>query len=89
MGTHFKDPLVWLHGLIAAFLGGGASAVSAAFAANMIAPGQFDLTYNWGNTLKLMAATFVISGALSTFQKLSKSPLPEIVEEDTKQLTKP
>lgn len=80
MSAHFKNPLVWLAGIIAAFIGGGASSVSAGIAANVIAPGQFDLTYNWQNTLKLMAVTFLISGLLSAFQKLSKSPLPEIEE---------
>jgi hypothetical protein len=83
MSARFKDPLVWFAGLLAAFLSGGASSAAAGISANLIAPGQFDLHYNWRNTLALMGTTFLISGLLGFFQKLSKSPLPDIVTEET------
>lgn len=80
MGTHLKDPWIWLHGVVAAFLAGGASAASAGISAMVIAPDQFNTGANLGNTLKLIGTSFVISGLLGAFQRLSKSPLPEIVE---------
>ena len=81
MSTHLKNPWVWLHGLIAAFLAGGASAAAAGIGAMVIAPDKFDAGVNLTNTLKLVGTSFLISGLLGAFQRLSKSPLPEIVEE--------
>lgn len=67
----------WLYGLIAATIGGGAGAISAGFAAPMIAPGQFGVGGDPGwNNLKLMAAVFVISGIVSAAAYLKQSPLP-------------
>jgi hypothetical protein len=84
MGTHLKDPLTWLHGIIAAFLAGGASAAASGISAMVIAPDKFNVGANLGNTLKLIGTSFVISGLFGVFQRLSKSPLPEIVDDGTK-----
>lgn len=70
--------LRWFHGLLAAIIGGGAGAVSAAIAASTQAPGQFNLSdpnAAW-SLLKVAAATFVINGVISASFYLSKSPLP-------------
>jgi hypothetical protein len=67
----------WFYGLLAAGIGGGAGAVAAGFAAPVIAPGQFGVGGNPGwNSLKLMGAVFIVSGALSVAFFLKQSPLP-------------
>lgn len=74
----------WIYGLIAALIGGGASAVSAAFGAMVLTPGQYSVSGNAGwNSLKLMGVTFVISGAISAFAYLKQSPLPAIEQTTT------
>lgn len=82
MGTHLKNPLVWLHGLIAALIGGGSSGVMAGLAAMGIAPDRFDLHTNMANTLKMVGTVFVISALFSVFSYLKQSPLPPIVEDE-------
>jgi len=67
---------IWIHGIIAAFIGGGAGAVSAGFASAMVAPGQFNLGGGLAGLLELMGVTFLVSGALSTFAYLKQSPVP-------------
>ena len=66
----------WFHGLASAFIGGGASAVSAAFSACMIDPVKFNLGAGLGSTLKMMWVSFLISGIVTTAAYLKQSPLP-------------
>ena len=75
--------MVWLHGLVAALIGGGSSGVIAGLAAMGIAPDKFDLNANLGNTFKMMGVVFLMSGVISVFTYLKQSPLPQIVTEDT------
>lgn len=81
----------WLHGLLAALIGGGASAVSAAIGPMLIAPQQFHLADEQGlhNILKTMLTGFVVSGLLSAFAYLKQSPLPPEGNGDTDFLYKP
>lgn len=81
MGTHLKNPLVWLHGLLAALIGGGSSGVMAGMAAMGLAPDKFDLQTNLPNTLKMIGAVFIMSGVISVFTYLKQSPLPPIEED--------
>jgi hypothetical protein len=67
----------WLHGLGAAFIGGGASAVTAGVVAPAINPQAFNFGAQIGPLAKLAAAIFVVSGAMSAFAYLAKSPLPQ------------
>src|SRR5271167_4427490 len=69
----------WFYGLFAALIGGGAGAVAAGLAAMGLAPGQFGVSGNagWSN-LKLMGATFVVSGIIAAAAFLKQSPLPAI-----------
>lgn len=60
----------WLHGLISAFIGGGASTVSAM----VIAPDRFNLGDGFENMMQLWAASGITSAALY----LKQSPLPKI-----------
>lgn len=66
----------WIHGLGAAFIGGGAGAITAAVAANLIKPDAFNLSGNLKSTLLLMGSCFIINGLLNSFSYLKQSPLP-------------
>lgn len=72
---------IWIHKLLATIIGGGAGAVTSTIASSMLAPDQFNLGTQLGHTVKLMAVTFVVNGALSMFFYLKQSPLPD--DDDT------
>jgi hypothetical protein len=70
-----------LHGLFAALIGGGASAVVSGVTVSAIDPANFNLSTNLGHTAELAATLFVVNGLLSAFAYLKQSPLPaEAVE---------
>ena len=79
--AHLKNPLVWLHGLLAAFINGGSSAVVAAFTATMISPETFNAGAGLTNVLKMAGGVFVASGAMGAASYLKQSPLPTIEED--------
>ena len=85
MGTHFKDPIVWLRGLFAALIGGATTAggawlgMAAAHAAGVDVP-----TLNF----KALGIIMLSAGLVSAFAYLSKSPLPELVSEETTIITR-
>lgn len=89
MGTHFKNPIIWLRGLIATFIGGGAGAVASGFVAVMQTPQQYNLHDGLGNLLRMIGGTFLVTGIVSAAAYLQKSPLPEVTEGDTTIFTKP
>jgi hypothetical protein len=70
---------VWVYGLFAALIGGGAGGVSSGLAGMHLAPGQFGAAGDAGwNTLKLMGFTFIFAAIISVVAYLMKSPLPAI-----------
>ena len=71
-----KQTQVWLHGLIAAIIGGGASAVTGSVSASLIAPQQFNFGTELFHTLELMGVMFLFNGLLSMFAYLKQSPIP-------------
>lgn len=73
--TKLKSPLVWLHGLISAGIGGGATALSTA----IVAPETFNLKEG----LAKLGAVAGVSALVSVALYLKQSPLPPIVEEET------
>jgi hypothetical protein len=74
-----RSTAVWLHGLLAALIGGGASAVTSTFTASMFAPDKFNLSSYSGflHVIGLIIATFVANGLLAAFFYLKSSPLPD------------
>lgn len=60
----------WLHGLGAAFIGGGASSI----VVMVIDPQKF----NFGDGLANLGAVFFVSGLLKAAAYLSQSPLPPV-----------
>ena len=83
MSSKFKDPFVWFAGLLSAFLAGGAAAASTSISGFIIAPETFNTGSGLMKTLQLAGCSFIISGLLGFFQRLQKSPLPEVVNEET------
>lgn len=73
----------WIRGLLAAFISGGASAVSAGFSATMVAPETFNLQKGLAGTCEMMGICFLISGVLRATQFLKDQPLPPEDEEVT------
>ena len=67
---------IWLHGLIAALVSGGASAVTAGITISAIDPAHFNFGHDIFITLKLMSALFITSGLLGAFGYLKQSPVP-------------
>ena len=72
---------------VAGFIGGGSGAVVAGISAIGIAPNSFNFNAQFTNTMKLMAASFVVNGLLTTFAYLAKSPLPAIEQQTLVQTT--
>ena len=66
---------LWLRGLAAAFIGGGASAVSGAVALNINDPKDFNTT-NPDKMFHVAATMFLISGFMAVMAYLKQSPLP-------------
>ncbi len=86
----FKQVKRWLYGLLAGFIGGGASAVSSMFGPMFVDPAKFNFAdaHGFGNILKTMGISFVVSGAISAFLYLKQAPLPP-QGDDTAFITKP
>ncbi len=75
----------WLYGLIAAFIGGGASAVVAGITASGLAPNELKL-----GTLKsfeLIGMVFLFKGIIVGCAFLAQSPLPKKVTVTTVETT--
>ncbi len=75
--TRLKNPLAWVHGLVGAFIGGGASAVSGGIGAIVTAPNDFNVQ-DPKKLLTMMGITFLIMGLPSAAIYLKQSPLPPI-----------
>ena len=69
----------WLYSLLAAFISGGASAVTCGLTAMGFDPQKFNLTGVSGlwHILGLMAANFLVSGLFGVALYLRKAPLPK------------
>ncbi len=68
----------WVKGLIAAFIGGGASAFSAGLSSMVVDP--HDFTIYSAKFWKLIFGTFVISGLVPFFAYLHNKPVPDTKE---------
>jgi hypothetical protein len=70
----------WLHGLVAAIIGGGSSAVTAGITVSSIRPDVFNFHAQIVPMFELMGVLFIVNGAVAAFAYLSKSPLPAEAE---------
>lgn len=82
---------IWLRGLIAAFVGGGASAVTSGIITPAIAPQAFNFHAQLSPLLQLMTALFLANGLLTAFAYLARSPVPqaEVITKIEKTNTQP
>jgi len=68
---------VWLKGLFAAAISGGAGGVLTGLAAVGIDPQHFNLQTGMGATFRIGAAAAVINAIIGVAAYLQKSPLPD------------
>ncbi len=68
---------LWLHGLAAAVIGGGSSAVVSGVTLGAIDPSHFNFGHEFGRTMEVMGVLFIINGLMSAFAYLKQSPLPQ------------
>lgn len=68
---------VWLIGLLAAVIQGGAGAVTAAIGASWVAPDKFNVGSGLHDIVVLMGVVFFVNAALGFFSYLAKHPTPE------------
>lgn len=76
MGKGFNNFMMWLHGLAAATIAGGASAVTAGFVAPAISPQSFNFGGQLVPLAKLSGALFAVNGFIAAMAYLKQSPLP-------------
>ena len=67
---------IWLKGLLAAAISGGAGGVLTGFAAVGIDPQHFNLQAGIGATMRIAAAAALINAVIGVAAYLQKSPLP-------------
>lgn len=67
---------VWLKGIAAAMISGGAGAMTSALSSNIVAPGVFNLDHGFGPLVKLAAMNALFTGVYGVALYLAKSPLP-------------
>ena len=67
---------LWLKGLFAAGVSGGAGGVLTGLAAVGIDPQHFNLQAGMGSTLRIAAAAALINAIIGVAAYLQKSPLP-------------
>jgi hypothetical protein len=72
-----KQLEIWLRGIIAAAISGGAGGVLTGFAAVGIDPQHFNLQSGIGATLRIGAAAALINAVIGVAAYLQKSPLPD------------
>ena len=67
---------LWLKGLVAAAVSGGAGGIMTGFAAVGIDPQHFNLQAGMGATFRIGAAAALINAVIGVAAYLQKSPLP-------------
>ena len=72
----FKQFELWLEGVVAAAISGGAGGVLTGLAAVGIDPQHFNLQTGMSATLRIAAAAALINAVIGVAAYLQKSPLP-------------
>ena len=68
---------LWIKGIFAAAISGGAGGVLTGFAAVGIDPQHFNLQAGIGSTMRIGLAAAIINAVIGVAAYLQKSPLPE------------
>lgn len=66
----------WLRGLVAGFIGGGATAVSNGITMQIMDSKDFSI--GGVNSLKIMGVSFLVGGCLNAIMFLKQSPIPSV-----------
>jgi hypothetical protein len=77
-GNKFWTLEIWLHGLVGAFIGGAAGAVSSGFGSMIVDPEHFNLSAGLGHTMELMGTVAFINGIITAAAYLKQSPVPPL-----------
>ena len=72
----FKQFELWLRGVVAAAISGGAGGILTGLAAVGIDPQHFNLQAGMGATMRIGAAAALINAVIGVAAYLQKSPLP-------------
>lgn len=72
-GLDFKD---WFKGLVAAFVSGGASAVTSGFTVSALDPKGYN--FQSSKIYTLMLAMFLVNGIMGAMMFLRQKPVPDI-----------
>ena len=67
----------WLRGLLAAFVGGGASAITSGITVSAMDSKDYNLAEGAGKLYSLMGVLFMVNGLLSAAMFLRNKPVPE------------
>ena len=68
---------IWLKGILAAAISGGAGGILTGFAAVGIDPQHFNLQAGIGATMRIAGAAALINAVIGVAAYLQKSPLPQ------------
>jgi hypothetical protein len=68
---------LWLKGIVAAAIAGGANGIITGFAAVGIDPSHFNLQAGFRNTMSIAAVSAAMSGIIGVAAYLKQSPLPQ------------
>lgn len=79
---------IWLKGMFAAAVSGGAGGVMTGLAAVGIDPQHYNLQSGSGQTLRIGAAAAVINGVIGVSPYLQKSPMPEYNDSEADRVRK-
>lgn len=71
-----RNTKVWLHGLVAGFISGGANGFVGSGFASVLAPDSFNLKTGIWKMLTLFVGTFIFSGFMGAMAYLKQSPIP-------------
>lgn len=83
---------IWIHGIIAAFIGGGANAFLGVISTGIVLPNQVNTGNGLHTAFVLMGVQFVLGGAIAVAMFLKQSPVPpgwDGVDTRVAQLPKP
>ena len=68
---------LWVHGMVAAVISGGANGIITGFAAIGIDPAHFNLAAGFLHTLSLAGVSATMSAIIGVAAYLKQSPLPD------------
>lgn len=66
----------WIEGMLAAFIGGGATSVVGGVTASLMDPEKFN--FSTGKFYGLVATMFAVNGTLGFFAYLKQNPIPKV-----------